>query len=50
MAKGDYSSQYGGSKNGYEKGKKDANDSFIKKVVDILGKLAEAFVESKKKR
>ncbi|RAI84187.1 hypothetical protein [Algoriphagus yeomjeoni] len=50
MAKGDYSSKWGGSRNGYEKGKKDANDSMINKVIDIIGKIADAFFEARKKR
>jgi hypothetical protein len=50
MAKNDYSSKWGGSRNGYEKGKKDANDSMINKVIDIIDKIADAFIEAGKKR
>jgi hypothetical protein len=50
MAKGDYSSKYGGSRSGYDKGTKDANDSMINRVINIIGKIADAFVEAGKKR
>lgn len=50
MAKGDYSSKWGGSKNAYDKGQKDANDSFINKVIDVTSKISDAVIENKKKR
>lgn len=48
MAKGDYSSKYGGSRSGYEKGKKEANESLLNKVIDVISKIADAIIASKK--
>lgn len=50
MAKGDYSSKWGGSRNAYEKGKKDANESMINRVIVFFEKVLEEYIKATKEK
>lgn len=50
MAKGNYKREFGGSKNGYDKGYNDAKkEGFLGSLLKELSKIAKAISESKKK-
>ncbi|WP_268035064.1 hypothetical protein [Algoriphagus sp. PAP.12] len=50
MAKGDYSSKWGGSRNAYEKGQRDSKYTFFNRLIDVIGDIAKAVSESNKRR
>lgn len=50
MAKGDYSSKWGGSRNAYEKGQRDSKYTFWNQLIEVIGDIAKAVSETKKRR